>query len=153
MEKFKIQQHLLCSWLWNSENKKKGNVEVIMDEINKNFTYDQNQLAQIRSRITNNFLPAFVRKWNSVSRMKERFEKKYKRFLYNDFETNFVSKSEIVDETSVVPITSTSASDSTDLSSKKKKDAFVYLTKEPQKGAKGDGSLKFVLRFARKNYI
>lgn len=153
METFKIQQYLLCSWLWNNENKNKENIEVIMNKININFTsYNQNQLAQIRNKITNNFLPTYVRKWNSVSRMRERFEKKYKRFLHNNFQVNFVSNlSEIVNETSMVHTTFTTASDSTDLSSKKKV-ALVYLMKNPQKRAKRDGSMKFVLRFARKNY-
>lgn len=117
----------MCSWLWNNENKEKENIEVIINKININFTsYNQNQLAQIRSKITNNFLPAYVRKWNSVSRMGERFKKKFKRFLYNDFQVDFVSNlSEIVDESSMVHISSTSASDSIDLSSKQRSSSCI----------------------------
>lgn len=53
--------------------------------------------------------------------MRGQFEKKFKCFLDNDFAVNFILNwSEIVDETSMVPTTSTSTSNSIDLSSKEK---------------------------------
>lgn len=68
MEEFKIQQRVLCSWLWDHKNKRKKYIEIILNEINKNYvSYNQNQLAQIRNKIAKNFLPAFVHKWNAVS--------------------------------------------------------------------------------------
>lgn len=100
MENFKIKQCLLCSWLWNHESKKQEHIEVIMKEINIHFTsYNPLQLVQIRYKITNNFLPAYVRKWNSVSRMRGQFEKKFKRFLNNEFTVNFDSNWSESDET------------------------------------------------------
>lgn len=108
MAGFDISQSTLCSWLWNREDASTENIEIIMENIIKVGDHDENKLAQIRKKIKNNFLPAYLRKWNSVSRIRERFINNHQQFLNNKFQITFTSNELHVNETLVSAIPSTS---------------------------------------------
>jgi len=109
MEYFKLQQELLCLWLWNQEDKKIKNIDVIVHNIKNQYNFNESKLLQIKNKITNNFLSAYIRKWKAVRRVRTRFEKRYTEFLNNYFTVEFTNSSAVVNKTSQAYCSSSSA--------------------------------------------
>jgi len=46
--------------LWNQEDKKIENIDVIMHNIKNQYNFNESELLQIKNKITYNFLPAYT---------------------------------------------------------------------------------------------
>lgn len=81
----------LCGIIWESENKKRDPVDIILDKLRATTTYKPNQLDQIRWQLGRVFKSYYKKHWNSskVSRKQDRFEAYHASWLDSDFIINF----------------------------------------------------------------
>jgi len=75
---FTINNKVLCEQLWNRDlNDKVNEKKILMDSIETNNSFSEDQLRQIREKLIKTFLPTFKRQWQSVSRKKDKFINRY----------------------------------------------------------------------------
>ena len=77
---YKISNSSLCQILRDSSSRK-NKLELILKNIRKSNSYNENQLLQIKNKLSNSFLPQYNRNWAKCSRTKDYFLKKCARFL------------------------------------------------------------------------
>lgn len=104
-----VKNRTLCLALWNNKDKKKDQVEVILNDINQIHQYSEGQLQLIRNELKKHFLPYFNKCWNSskVNRHQTQFEKLHQDWLEielvvqlkkkNSPEKNFLRGKEVVE--------------------------------------------------------
>lgn len=84
MELFEIKQGTLCTlWLWNNSAKQKVKIDILMENIKNEHNINEKQLAQIKTKLKEAFLPALkpARNWNNTRRIQRVFKQKYTNFI------------------------------------------------------------------------
>lgn len=74
---FEIKYSTLCAWLWSNSSKQKNKIDILMAKIKSEYSFSEEQLAQIKNKLLEIFLPVYIRNWNSTSRTQRVFRQKY----------------------------------------------------------------------------
>jgi len=91
MEFFQIEYSTLCTWLWKSRDKQKIKIHILMENIQNENNFSKDQLAQIKKKLNELFMPIYGRQWNSSRRNHHIFKQKYSDFMQKKFKVVFSS--------------------------------------------------------------
>lgn len=96
---FEIKYSTLCAWLWSNSSKQKNKIDILMDKIKSEYSFSKEQLAQIKNKLLEIFLPVYIRNWNSTSRTQRVFRQKYTDFIDKMLQVTFTSSNTHKDST------------------------------------------------------
>lgn len=96
---FVIKYKTLCEYMWNYSGRSRNNMNIILNNLRSEHNFNEQQLMQIKINLRDNFFPVYNKKWNNVSRKKNRFEQKHLTFLNKKFmvKFNIVSNASVED--------------------------------------------------------
>lgn len=86
---FVVKYKVLCEYMWNYSGRNRNNMDIIVNNLRSDYNFNENQFAQIKIKLRDIFFPVYNKKWNTVSRQKERFKQKYLTFLNKEFTVKF----------------------------------------------------------------
>lgn len=87
MANFIIQKGEFSRWIWKNKNTSKTHINIIMENIENKNNFNNNQLEQIRRKVSCTFISQYHRYWKIARRTQSKFEKKkqtfYEKYLRN----------------------------------------------------------------------
>lgn len=89
MNYFRIQQQVLCDWLWEQNSIAKAKNEIIMEKIREDYSCTEQEYQEIEKRIKKIFLPHFRRQCLKYGYRKDIMRKNAKIFMSNYFIVKF----------------------------------------------------------------
>jgi len=89
MANFKIQKGEFCKWIWENTDRSKAHINIIMENIEKKYNFNDIQLNQIRRKVSSIFISQYHRYWKTARRTQSKFEEKNRFFMKSYFEIEF----------------------------------------------------------------
>lgn len=76
MANFKIQKGEFCKWIWENTDRSKAHINIIMENIEKKYNFNDIQLNQIRRKVSSIFISQYHRYWKMPDEHNQNLKKR-----------------------------------------------------------------------------